>query len=352
MSTLVLFEGTPARWLRIEGSSVIARGEHPVEAAEGDTRIVAIIPGNETIVHVLPGAGLTDAQARGAARIALADTSVAPVDTLHIAVGPEIDGERVTVAIDTARLTERLATLSVSGLDPDALVPAVLVPPSPEVGFVRAVLGEEAVVRGGGAAFVDDPVLTPILVPEEIVTLDREVTEAAIIAAAANPPVDLRQGIFAKRRTWAADRARLRTILWLAAACLAALLLVPIATLINLTMTAVAIEGRAAARVAAALPPGTVVTNPVAQMDERLGAVGLQNGGLLPLAGAVASAVEAVPGVEVERLVYTGAEGLRVGIRAPNTGDYQILIAKLSASGLTVNEGGTDGAREIVVKRP
>jgi type II secretory pathway component PulL len=78
----------------------------------------------------------------------------------------------------------------------------------------------------------------------------------------------------------------------------------------------------------------------------------LQNGGLLPLAGAVASAVEAVPGVEVERLVYTGAEGLRVGIRAPNTGDYQILIAKLSASGLTVNEGGTDGAREIVVKRP
>lgn len=352
MSTLVLLEGTPGRWLRIDGDAIVARGDRPAVIADDDRRVVAIVPGIETVVHSLAVEGLTDAQARGAARLALADTSAAPVETLHVAVGSEADGVRTAVAIDATRMTQQLVDLGAEGFDPDALVPALLVPPLPETGFVRAMLGDETVVRGEGVAFADDPVLTPLLAPGDIVTLDRDATEAALIAAVMNPPVDLRQGVFAKRRRWVIDRDRLRTIKWLAAACAATFLLVPLAQLVNLNLTASRIEARNLARAQAALPAGTVVVNPVAQLDERLGAFGLQNGGFLPLAGAVASAVEATPGVEVERFAYNGGEGLRAGIRAPNAPDVQSLVAKLAANGAAVAESGTPQARELLVKRP
>ncbi len=349
MSTLVLFD---SHWLRIDGDSIVERGDRPVMLADEDRRVVAFVPGTETVVHSLSVEGLTDPQARGAARLALADTSAAAIDTLHVAVGPEVDGARTAVAIDATRVTQRLVDLAGEGFDPDALVPSLLVPPLPDTGFVRAVLGDETVVRGNGVAFADDPVLTPLLAPGEIVTLDRTDTEAALVAAVTNPPVDLRQGIFAKRRRWVVDRDRLRTIKWLAAACVATFLLVPLAQLVNLNLTASRIEARNLARAQAALPTGTVVVNPVAQLDERLGAFGLQNGGFLPLAGAVASAVEATPGVEVERFAYDGAQGLRAGVRAPNPPDMQSLVMKLATSGAGVVESGTPQAREILVKRP
>jgi general secretion pathway protein L len=350
LSTLVLLDGVPGHWLRIEDGAIVARGERPAVVADSDTRVVGIVSGVETVVHSLAIEGLTDAQARGAAKLAMADTAVVPVEQLHIAVGPETEGARVAVAIDATRMTQRLVDLAAEGFDPDALVPALLVPPVPESGFVRALLGEEAVVRGFDVAFVDDAVLTPLLAPGEIVTLDREATEAALVAAVLNPPVDLRQGAFAKRRRWAVDRTKLNTIQWLVAACLASLILVPLATLINLNWTASSIEARNIARAQAAMP-GVTVVNPVAQLDERLGAFGLQNGGFLPLSAAMASAIEAVPGVEVERLSYSGPEGLKAGIRAPNPADMQALSAKVGARWGIV-QAGTPQAPELTVKRP
>lgn len=347
MTTLVLFDG---HWLRIDGDTIVARGERPVPVEDSDTRVVAIVPAAKTVLHSLAIEGLTEPQARGAARLAMADTAVVPVETLHVAVGPDVDGTRAAIAIDATHMTQRLVDLAAEGFDPDAMVPALLVPPHPDSGFVRALLGDESVVRGPDVAFADDPVLTPLLAPGDIVTLDREAIEAALIAAVLVPPLDLRQGQFAKRRRWAVDRTKLRTIQWLAAACLATLLLVPLARLINLTWTASAVEARSIARAQAAMP-GVTIVNPVAQLDERLGALGLQNGGFLPLASAMAAAVEAVPGVEVERLTYAGPAGLSVGIRAPNPADLQSLSTRITGSSWVVVQAGTPAAPEITVKR-
>jgi len=348
MSTLVLLD---AHWLRIDGEAIVARGDRPAVVADSDTRVVGIVPGTETVLHSLAIEGLTDPQARGAARLAMADTAVVAVENLHVAVGREIEGARAAVAIDATRMTQHLVDLAADGFDPDAMIPALLVPPRPESGFVRAMLGNEAVVRGTDVAFTDDPVLTPLLAPGEIETLDREATEAALVAAVLNPPVDLRQGAFAKRRQWAVNRTKLKTIQWLAAACLATLILVPLAQLINLNMTAAGIEARNLSRVEAAMPNVTVV-NPVATLDERLGAFGLQNGGFLPLADVVASSVEAVPGVEVQRMAYAGPTGLSVGVRAPNPADLQALTTRIAGARWNVVQGGTPQAPEITVKRP
>jgi len=348
MSTLVLLD---AHWLRIDGDAIVARGDRPAVVADSDTRVVGIVPGTETVLHSLAIEGLTEPQARGAARLAMADTAVVSVETLHVAVGPEADGARAAVAIDATQMTQRLVDLASEGFDPDAMIPALLVPPRPENGFVRAVLGNETVVRGTEVAFTDDAVLTPLLAPGEIATLDREATEAALVAAVLSPPVNLRQGTFAKRRQWAVDRTKFKTIQWLAAACLATLILIPLAQLINLNWTASAIEARNLARVQAAMPTVTVV-NPVATLDERLGAFGLQNGGFLPLVGSVASGIEAVPGVEVERMTYAGPTGLSVGIRAPNAADVQGLTTRVAGSGWSVVQSGTPQAPELTVKRP
>lgn len=358
-ATLVLFEGAPGHWLRIANGAIVARGERPMVPADDDARVVALMPAADTIVHNLDVPGLTEAQARAAARLAIGETSAAAAESLHVAVGPEIADARRVVVLDARRMTQFLVDLASEGFDPDAVVPTVLVPPRPDDGAVRAVFDGEAVVCGATVAFADDPVLTPLLVPGPIEDLSREATEAALIAAVAVPPVDLRQGPFAKRRQWAVDRSRLKRVGWLAAACLAVTLLVPIARLINLNWTASAIEARNLTVAAANLPPGTAITDPVAQLDERLGAVGRQAGGALPLAIAVTRAIEGTPAVELGTMGYTAAAGLRVAVRATNPVDHQAVLAKLAAAGLVVADSAAAtpaaaGAptRELTVRRP
>ncbi len=356
--TLVIFDGDAGRWLRIADDAVVAHGKAPIPPVEDSMRVVGVVSAADTIVHVLAIPGLADAQARAAARLALADASLAAPETLHVAVGPEADGARTVLAIDAGRMTARMADWAEAGFDPDAVISAALVPPRPAPGmFVRADLGDYAVVRGTDAAFADDPVLTPLLATGPIETLSRGDVEAALIAASAHPEVDLRQGGFALRRRWMADASHMRRIGWLVAACLATLLLVPIALLINLNWTAGALEARTRTQAQAVLPPGAVVMNPMAQLDARLGAIGLQGGGFLSLAGLVSRAVEATANTEIGSMSYTGDGGLKANIRANNPADVDALVAKLSAAGVIVSAGPVvagQGAptRELTVRRP
>ncbi|MCH3092976.1 hypothetical protein K3X08_14780, partial [Listeria monocytogenes] len=74
------------------------------------------------------------------------------------------------------------------GIDPDGLLPAPLLLPRPETGYVRADFGGAGVVRGPTSGFADEAGLTDLITggvrPE---TLPRDQMEAAIIAAAHAP---------------------------------------------------------------------------------------------------------------------------------------------------------------------
>ena len=338
MNALVVFDG--GRWLRIVDDIVGARGEDVTDAlptGEGEL-VAAIVPARDVAVHELDLGELSELQARAAGPVAIAEISAVPVGSLHVATGPaDADGHRSVVAIAATAVTERLLTLAGHGVDPDLLLAAPLLLPRPVDGFVRGDLGDECVVRGRGAAFGDDPVLTPLLTAgHEVATLERSALEAALVAAVANPEVDLRQGPFAKRRRIAIDLLRVRRIAVMLLALGLLVLLAQIVLVVRLNASASRIEEDNRALAASLLPPGSTVTDPAMQVGARLTSVQGAGGGFSPLAAQFVAAVEAVPGSELGGLVFDGDGGLRATIRGTSVADLAAVEARLTAAGLTV----------------
>jgi general secretion pathway protein L len=353
--TVVIFLGQPERWLTIFNGDIVARGDG-FPTIEEPARVVGVVPASDVIVHQLLLSDLTDAQARGAARLAVAENSVSPISSLHVAVSAELAGERTVVALTALHMAGYLAEFTTRGIDPDAIIAAPLILQRPGVGFTIANLGRETIIRGRDGAFADDPVLTPLLTGGEVITLDPDSVEVAIIAAAADPEVDLRQGAFARRRQWAADAQKLRRIGWLAAACFASLLILPVVDLIHLNTAARHIEAKSLVTAQSALPPGTIVTDPLAQLDERLAATGGgAGGGFLPLANAVAAAANATANVELGTLTFDSVGGLHVTAHATAISELVAFETRMNAAGLIVLpapvvEGAGRPARDFTVR--
>jgi general secretion pathway protein L len=347
--TLALFLGKPLSWLRFDGSEAVDRGEGIIVAEPGE-RVVAIVPGRDVAVHRAALPNLTEAQARAAARLVIADVSVSNIDNLHVAVGAaDDDGNRTIVAIDCARMGDYLSDAAINGFDPDVIVAApLLLPPSLD-DYVRADLGAETIVRGPDSAFADDPAVTPLVTAGQERVLEGQALEYAIAGALAQPEVDLRQGAFARRRSFAIDHGWLRRFATMALVLLGLTLLIKIVEIVRLNRAAGAIEANNKQVAAAALPAGTTITDPALQLRNALAARAGPGGGLVPLAAAVIGAIEATPGVDLSNMVFDGGGTLRVTLRAQRAGDLATIEAKLSAMGLAIAPGAliTDQGRSV-----
>ncbi|TPG43140.1 general secretion pathway protein GspL [Sphingomonas koreensis] len=343
--TLVLFPPAgddPAwRWLRIDDDAVVARGEgipvpSPDEAAP--PRTVAIAPAEGVTLHwaTLPDRSI--AQAVAAARLAVGEASVTPLAELHVAVGREdAAAERPIGVVGVAAMRAWLVALAEQGVDPDALVPAPMLLPRPEEGYVRADLAGHGVVRGATSGFADEARLTELITgdtPPE--TLDREALEAAIVAAAAFPALDLRQGPFAKRRRRAIDWPLVRRLAWLGVAILTATLFISLILIMKYSIAADGLETRADMLARQGLPPGQTVTDPDRQLNERLAS--LRGGGLgfSRTASAVFSAVQSVPGTELTALAFDDAGALKATVTAQGEAQANDLKHRIEAMGFTV----------------
>ncbi len=357
MNALLVF--ADGRWMRIADDAVAGQGDAVADAlpsSAGET-IVAILPGREAIIAHRELPGLSDAQANAAARLAVGELSITPLAALHVAAGPEDhQGERTIVSVDATRMTDCLVTLAAHGLDPAVVLPAPLLLPRPVEGFVTGDIGPETLVRGHGVAFADDPMLTPLLTERApLVRLDPEEHEAAIIAAVRNPEVNLRTGMFARRRQWQVDPAGLRRIAMLILALGLTILATQIVLILRTNDAAARIEQANIGRAAAILPPGTIVTDPVTQAEARLTAFAGAGGGFLPLAAAVAAAIDATPGSELGAMVFDGEGGLRATVRAGTIADLDAVATKLRATGLSVDAapvvaGGSRPYRDILMR--
>ena len=337
--TLVLFVSDRPRWLRIVDRQIVERGEGaPGFEAEVD-RVVAVVPAADVAIQHALLPDLSDPQAAAAARLRVGTEAIAPLDTLHVAIGPASEaGERTVVTIDRARMQLRLDEAALLGYDPDIVMPAPLLVARPELGHVRGDLGTETIVRGPDHAFADDPALTPLLVPGQIATLDRDLLEAGLVDAVLDPEVNLRQGPFAKRRRWGIDWSLVRTIARLAAALAVATLLLQIFQLIRLnaaTQDAIAAQTEVASRAL----PGVKITSPLVQLRERIALRSGPGGGMMPLAAVVAGAANPVSNLELTTMVFDGAGTLRVTTRAASPADLASFERQLAASGLVATPG-------------
>ncbi len=359
MTTLLFLPAGEAglRWMRFGDAGFLARGEGVPPAGD---RVVAVAPADAVTLHWADLPMRSTAQATAAARILAVEASAAPPAELHVAVGEERDGagaERPIAVVGAGAMREWLAMLAAANVDPVALIPAPMLLPRPDEGFVRATLGGVDVIRGHNTAFADEPQLTDLVTRGETVKpLVREPLERALIAAAAAPPLDLRQGPFARRRRVTVDWRLIRRLAVLGGAILLVSFAISLVRLAKYDFAASALEARADALAATGLPRGETVTDADRQLAERQRRVIGPGLGFSTTVAAAFAAIRSVPGTEVTAIDFGDTGDLRISVATEREALATDLKRALEAAGFTVKASvfqstGTRVSGELTVSR-
>ncbi|RDE05149.1 type II secretion system protein GspL [Sphingomonas aracearum] len=348
--TLVVFLPRPGgewRWLRTAETGVVARGSGvPVPAAEEP--VVAVTPADAVVLHWAELPDRSPAQAIAAARLLAAEASLTPLADLHVAVGREDGRAERPIAVVSAQVMQAwLADLVLAGLDARAIVPAPLLLPLPEEGYVAADLGGERVLRGVTSGFADAPGLTELVTGgDEPTLLAADAVDAAILAAVAAPALDLRQGAFSRRRRIGIEWPLVRRLAWLGAAILLVTLLVSLTLILRYNIAAGALEDRAEALARENLPRGETVNNADRQLADRLAR--LRGGGLgfSRTAAALFAIMRTLPDAEVTALNFDATGVLKPSVSLASEAQAADLVTRLRAQGFAAtpstftNNGG------------
>lgn len=315
----------------LPGEIVLVRPGDAAALPEG-TRTALVVPGTEVAIHWLELAdGLAPAQAAAAARLMLADASATPLADMHVAVGKPELGLTPVALVPVGRMLDWLA----EG-DPQAIVPEPMLIVPPETGFLVRDHGDVADYRGPAAAFTLEPELaeamTGALPVEPVDPVRFAATLPALLAA---PPLDLRQGPFARRRSWKVDRTWLRRVVTLALAVVLLALAVQIVQILRYTFAA----DRTESELAALDRPGGSAA--------RLG--------FGPIAARLFEAVRATPNLELARIEYRLDGSLVAAVTMDSPATFAAFRARVEASGLAVEAGtptaaGGRPAAELTVR--
>ncbi|HEY5724108.1 MAG TPA: type II secretion system protein GspL [Allosphingosinicella sp.] len=342
------FEG----WLRIEAGEVIARGQGLPVVADG-ARIAAIVPGDCVTLHWLHlPAGLAPAQAAAAARLSAAEHSAQPGPELHVAVGPATgeEGLRCVGIVSASVMAEWMVRLAEAGLDPDLIVPETLLLPASADTVFRYDRGALSLCRGAAEAFAAEPELADLILDGRPVALiDGAAFEAGLADAVASPVLDLRQGPYARRRSWQVDRPLVRRLALLLLLLLLATLAVQVAAILRYTFAADALEAEAATVAAAALPRSTGNGDASADLDARLAELRGGGIGFTAIAAPVFAAIRDTANAELAALVFNPDGSLKVTVQADTPATIAALVARIESAGFAV-EGGvlrSGGGRQI-----
>lgn len=348
------FEG----WLRLADGHVGSRGTALeglpalVDPESGEPLpLVAVVPGDAVSVHALElPAGLAPAQAAAAARLMAADVSTQPIEDMHVAVGPEQEGSPLrTVALTPAlSMAGWLGRLQAAGLDPDLVVPEPLLLAPPDEGYRCYNHRDVPLYRSRVEAFSIEPDLARMIVADQPVeTIDTKAFEAELGEAVKEPPVNLRQGPFAKRRQWAIDWARVRRMALLGLAILGVTLAIQLAAILRYSSAADALEVEASRVAARALPVEARTGDTEAELERRLTAMRGGGIGYSAIATALFSAVRATPNAELTALSYDPDGRLHATVQGDSPATLATLQQRIEASGFIVTAGamGTGGGR-------
>lgn len=339
MTTLLFLPTTQRgyRWIDLTEGAMPREGDGMPARDDG---IVAVAPAEAVTLHwaTLPDRSI--AQATAAARILAAEASAAPLGELHIAVGDEGAGERPIGVVAATQMRDWLAALASEGIDPVAMIPAPMLLPRPDEGYVRAQIAGEGVVRGTAAGFADEARLTELVTGGKApTTLDRRTLSAALVDGAAAPALDLRQGAFARRTRRAIDWLLIRRLVLLGAGILALTLAIDLVRIVRYNLDADAMATRADALARTGLARGETVTNVDRQLQERLSAVRGPGQGFTTTAAAVYAVVRAVPGVEITGMDFQANGELRLSVATAREALATDFKTALEAAGFVVRAG-------------
>lgn len=327
-------EGGDYRWMRIEDERIAAAGEG---LPQGDGEVIAVAPADAVSLHWAEIPARSTAQAAAAARLLAAEVSAAPMDELHVAVGEDEAGSRAIGIVNRGAMAGWLARLGAAGVDPVAVVPAPLLLPRPDEGYVRGDLAGQGVVRGRASGFADEPGFTEIVAGDApLADLDADGVAAALGAVAAVPALDLRQGVFARRRGFAIDWRLVKRLAWLGVAIVVVTLAIDFVRWTKYSFAADATEAKIEQVARTALPRGETLVDADRQLAERLSGLRGPGQGFSRTAAAVFAAVRAVPGSELTALDFQPNGDIRLGVAVDREALATDLKRAIEAEGFTV----------------
>ena len=326
-------------WVHLDVGEVTAQGDAATLLERDPERVRIFVPPVDDVTLIpVDLADLAPAQARAAARLAVADESLLAAGDLL--VGCSEDGLMAASVSRTALLRW------IADYDPDVILPAPMLLPRRENSILIASLGPLKIARGPDFAVGWDDVITPLLMSGEAVeTLSATEFDAAMAAAAVSPELNLRQGEFERRTRFILDKSVARTVGWLMAALLLLTLLIPLITMIRLNAQSDTLE--ATARTAAQTGVGATVPEDQAliQLDARMAALRGGDAGFVQTSTAVNLAIQATPNVEMTMMAFMPDGQLKATVRATKPEEIDRLAAQMRSLGLEVERGPINPAQ-------
>lgn len=328
---------TPVAWLTVEDGSVVARGTGDgwPRFEDATIRAMLVAPASAVALHRALLPDLAARQAQVAARLMAVENTLGDPDALHVATGPrEDDGALDVAVVANADMVAWLTWAGAHGLDAGSIVPAALLLPRPEEGFVRGRVGAESIARDKSAAFALDPALARLVIGDAAVAdvPDADI-EAALHAALDDPPLDLRQGPFARRKKRSLDWALLQRMAVLAGLILLASLVMALITIAKLNADRGRLDARALAAARTVVPDASSVEQAQTALDARAATRGVGGRGFSATAARLFAALDQSPAAALTAFDLAADGSVRATIAAPSVNDIDVAVAALRSSG-------------------
>lgn len=327
----------PPQWLRVVDGRVVQRGSgadwrHPDDEGAGTEpgRALLVLPPHATTLHWIACPDMTVPQGAVAARIIALESSIGAAGQLHAVTiaAPSPEQPHIVAVTSDSAMTHWVNWCADHGVPDARIVPAALLLPAPDAGFVRAQVGPSDVVRGVDSAFDgEEPAAALILGEAPVAEMPPPALQALLIAALDDPPLDLRQGAFAPPAPRLLEPARLKRLALLVGLILLAALLVSLVKIVRLNAEASRLDAQTVELARTVDPAVADAADAELKITAKLGARG-GNGGFTGVLAGIMSAMRANPAVSLTSVNQTGDGGLRVQFAAGRAEDInQVLIA-------------------------
>jgi general secretion pathway protein L len=222
------------------------------------------------------------------------------------------------------------------GLSPDLIVPAPLLLPQPDEGFARGVIGGELVLRGVDVALTQDMALPALIGDAAIVDVPPGVIEGLAIAALDMPPLNLRQGDFAKRVRRRLDpRVIGRVAIWSGLILLVSLL-IALVGIVRQYREASRLDTQSLVLAQQILPGASDAAQALVEMEGQLAARGAGASAFTAPVAAVMAAMQDAPGVALTSLSRDPDGMVRATLAAAKADDINAVLLALQAAGFTI----------------
>lgn len=345
-------------WWHAVDSEIVASGSVRPDAIDqvfpadiANMPVMAIVPAALATVRWTGIGDLAPRQAETAARIKVAEETLGAGEALHIVSNIAPNDQIMVASMSVQQMQFGLDILAAIGIDPDVILPAGLIIPPPETGFVRANFAADAVLRSAQSIVPDEPALRQLIVADApTVTLDAGQVDAAMAAALHDPLINMRSGQFAKRSQRSAMSARQWQVLaGLAGAGILFSLLLGVATWVKYDRAIARENSIALQAVKTIAPQASNIEEAQALLNRELmrrGAGGFQVTGLAAATFAILQQVEGVTlrdvrsngdGIFAFTLAAPNAEGINQVLMIMQKQGYRVTaVPRQDASGLTL----------------